>query len=124
MEKFNTQVPFFQRFRVLCLIAVALTLAACSSVRFAYNQGDTLLYWWLDAYVDMDSEQKGAVERGWRCRRGAQTTCANDQNSRIKEFLLTFDAYFRQQNVAAVAQQLAIVHASYLNSRRSLGVSS
>lgn len=62
MEKFNTQVPFFQRFRVLCLIAVALTLAACSSVRFAYNQGDTLLYWWLDAYVDMDSEQKGAVK--------------------------------------------------------------
>jgi hypothetical protein len=62
MEKFNTQAPLFQRFRTLCLIAVMLALAACSSVRFAYNQGDTLLYWWLDAYVDLDSEQKEPVK--------------------------------------------------------------
>jgi len=62
MEKFNMQSPFLQRFRVLCLIAVVLAVAACSSVRFAYNQGDTLLYWWLDAYVDLDSEQKGPVK--------------------------------------------------------------
>jgi hypothetical protein len=62
MEKFNTQNPLFQRFRVLSLIALMLALAACSSVRFAYNQGDTLLYWWLDAYVDLDSEQKGSVK--------------------------------------------------------------
>ncbi|SHH44930.1 DUF6279 family lipoprotein [Massilia sp. CF038] len=62
MKKFNTQDPFFQRFRFLCVIAVMLALAACSSVRFAYNQGDTLLYWWLDAYVDLDSEQAGSVK--------------------------------------------------------------
>ena len=62
MKKFNTQDPFFQRFRLLCVITLMLALAACSSVRFAYNQGDTLLYWWLDAYVDLDSEQSGPVK--------------------------------------------------------------
>jgi len=62
MEKFNMQGPLFSRFRILCLIAVMLAVSACSSVRFAYNQGDTLLYWWLDAYIDLDSEQKGPVK--------------------------------------------------------------
>lgn len=62
MKKFNTQDHFIQRFRVLCLIAVMLAVAACSSVRFAYNQGDTLLYWWLNAYIDLDSEQSGPVK--------------------------------------------------------------
>jgi len=62
MKKFNTQDHFIQRFHLLCLIAIALTVAACSSVRFAYNQGDTLLYWWLNAYIDLDSEQSGPVK--------------------------------------------------------------
>ena len=52
----------FQRFRVLCLLAIMVVLAACSSVKFAYNQGDTLLYWFVDAYVDLDSEQAGLVK--------------------------------------------------------------
>ena len=62
MKKFNTQDSLIQRFRTLCLIAVMLAVAACSSVRFAYNQGDTLLYWWVNAYLDLDSEQSGPVK--------------------------------------------------------------
>jgi hypothetical protein len=63
MKKFNTQDRLIPRFRMLCLIAVMLAVAACSSVRFAYNQGDTLLYWWVDAYLDLDSEQSGQVKQ-------------------------------------------------------------
>ena len=63
MKNFNTQAPFLQRFRVLCLLLIMAAVAACSSVRFAYNQGDTLLYWWVDAYVDLDSEQGGMVKQ-------------------------------------------------------------
>jgi hypothetical protein len=38
-------------------------LTACSGIKLAYNQGDTLLYWWLDAYVDLDSEQAPEVKQ-------------------------------------------------------------
>ncbi|WP_229256725.1 DUF6279 family lipoprotein [Duganella lactea] len=44
---------------VMLLLAV---LAGCSSLKLAYNNGDTLLYWWLDGYVDLNSEQKGWVK--------------------------------------------------------------
>jgi len=53
MKKFNTCI----------VVALALLLAACSSLRLAYNNGDTLLYWWLDAYVDFDAEQKQDVKQ-------------------------------------------------------------
>jgi hypothetical protein len=62
MAKFNTQDHFLQRFRVLLMVTVLLAVAACSSVRFAYNQGNTLLYWWVDAYIDLDSEQVAPVK--------------------------------------------------------------
>lgn len=63
MKKFNTQEPLSQRFRVLCLLAAMAVLTACSGIKLAYNQGDTLLYWWLDAYVDLDSEQAPEVKQ-------------------------------------------------------------
>ena len=47
----------------MCLGLLIALLAACSSFRFAYNQGDTLLYWWLNAYLDLDSEQADAVKK-------------------------------------------------------------
>jgi hypothetical protein len=46
----------------LFLIALMAALAACSSLRLAYNNGDTLLYWWIDGYVDLTSEQKSVVK--------------------------------------------------------------
>lgn len=62
MKNFNTQDSLLQRFRVLFLLTAIVVLAACSSVKFAYNQGDTLLYWFVDAYVDLDSEQAPLVK--------------------------------------------------------------
>jgi hypothetical protein len=39
-----------------------VVVAGCSSLRVAYNHGDTLLYWWIDKYVDLNSDQKISVK--------------------------------------------------------------
>ena len=64
MKKFNTQAPGSFSLNRLTYIVLALMLvvvAGCSSLRLAYNNGDTVLYWWLNAYVDLDRDQKGWV---------------------------------------------------------------
>lgn len=66
MEKFSTPHPLLQRTRALFLLVLIATLAACSSVRLSYNNGDTLLYWWLDAYVDFEGDQADWVKRDIR----------------------------------------------------------
>jgi len=66
MEKFSTHHPLLQRTRALFLIALIALTAACSSIRLSYNNGDTLLYWWLDAYVDFEGEQADWVKRDIR----------------------------------------------------------
>jgi hypothetical protein len=63
MKKFNTPDLLANRLRTWLLIATMLVVAGCSSVRFTYNHGDTLLYWWLNAYVDLDSDQSGFVKK-------------------------------------------------------------
>jgi hypothetical protein len=63
MKKFNTPQPLFQRARMLFLVALMALLAACSTIRFTYNHGDTLLYWWLNAYLDLDSDQSDWVKK-------------------------------------------------------------
>jgi hypothetical protein len=63
MKKFNTPDPLIRRIRALFLIALVVMAAGCSSVRFTYNHGETLLYWWLDAYLDLDSDQAGWVKK-------------------------------------------------------------
>ena len=63
MKKFITHDTLFQRTRALFLIALLTVLAACSTIRFSYNHGDTLLYWWLDAYVDFEGDQSDWVKR-------------------------------------------------------------
>lgn len=63
MKKFNTPETLFQRVRVLFLIAVMALAAGCSTIRFTYDHGDTLLYWWLNAYIDIDSDQSGWVKQ-------------------------------------------------------------
>jgi hypothetical protein len=63
MKNFNTQDKMSRRLRALFVLGIMLVLAACSSVKFAYNQGDTLLYWFVDAYVDLDSEQAPLVKQ-------------------------------------------------------------
>jgi hypothetical protein len=38
-------------------------LAGCSSLRLAYNNGDTLLYWWIDGYVDLNATRRTGSRR-------------------------------------------------------------
>jgi hypothetical protein len=39
-----------------------VVLAGCSLVRFGYNHGETLSYWWLNTYVDVDNDQQPWVK--------------------------------------------------------------
>lgn len=36
-------------------------LTGCSTIKLVYNQSDDLLYWWVDAYVDLEPEQKAST---------------------------------------------------------------
>jgi hypothetical protein len=63
MKKFNTPQTLFQRGRLLFLVVLMASLTACSTIRFTYNHGDTLLYWWLNAYLDLDSDQSDWVKK-------------------------------------------------------------
>lgn len=51
----------FGRFTYAVLALLLVVMAGCSGLRLAYNNGDTVLYWWLNAYVDLDRDQKGWV---------------------------------------------------------------
>jgi hypothetical protein len=44
-------------------MALMVIVAGCSSVRLTYNHGDTLLYWWLNNYLDLNSEQSGWLKK-------------------------------------------------------------
>lgn len=37
---------------------MAMVLGACTAVRFGYNQGPQLAFWWLDRYIDFDDAQE------------------------------------------------------------------
>jgi hypothetical protein len=63
MKKFNTPTPLFQHARMLLVVMLMALTAACSTIRFTYNHGDTLLYWWLNAYLDLDSDQSDWVKK-------------------------------------------------------------
>ncbi len=49
--------------RALVLL-LACSLAACSSVRLAYNNAPQLAWWWIDGYADFSSEHAPAVRQG------------------------------------------------------------
>ena len=63
MKNFTTADRLTLRFRTLLLIAMMVAVAGCSSIRFTYNHGDTLLYWWVNNYLDLDSDQSGFVKK-------------------------------------------------------------
>jgi hypothetical protein len=63
MKKFNTPHTVFQHARTTLLIVLMVLVAGCSAIRFTYNHGDTLLYWWLNAYIDIDSDQSDWVKQ-------------------------------------------------------------
>lgn len=63
MKKSNTPQTFLQRLSLLCLMAMMVVVSGCTSVKFTYDHGDTLLYWWLNAYVDLDGDQAAWVKK-------------------------------------------------------------
>ena len=63
MKKFNTPDNLLRRTIALFMVALLALAAGCSSVRFTYNQGDTLLYWWLDSYADLEGQQADLAKR-------------------------------------------------------------
>jgi hypothetical protein len=50
------------RAKKLVIFALAFVLLACSAVRIGFNNGETVSYWWLNSYVDFESEQKPWVK--------------------------------------------------------------
>lgn len=63
MEKFNMRKHWTSTLRVLGALLVAFSLASCSAIKLTYNNGDTLAYWWLNGYLDLDSEQSKWVKQ-------------------------------------------------------------
>lgn len=45
----------------LLLVPALLVLGGCSATRLGYNQAPSLVYWWLDGYLDLDSTQATQV---------------------------------------------------------------
>jgi hypothetical protein len=63
MKKSNMPQTFLQRLSMLFMLATMVVIAGCTTVKFSYNHGDTLLYWWLDTYVDLDGDQAAWVKK-------------------------------------------------------------
>jgi len=63
MKNFTTTEILINRFRTMLLVVLMVAIAGCSSIRFTYNHGDTLVYWWLNNYLDLDSDQSGFVKK-------------------------------------------------------------
>ncbi|MBC3881882.1 hypothetical protein H8K35_10660 [Undibacterium sp. LX40W] len=49
--------------RIVFILLLVSLLGSCSTVRLGYSNADTLVYWWLDGYVDFHSSQKVKVKR-------------------------------------------------------------
>jgi hypothetical protein len=48
----------FQTIKITAICCLVLLIPACSTVRFAYNQGDTLIRWWIDDHIGLSAEQE------------------------------------------------------------------
>jgi hypothetical protein len=48
---------------LISLSVVVAIATGCSAARVAYSNGETLSYWWLNAYVDFTSEQRPWVKK-------------------------------------------------------------
>jgi hypothetical protein len=75
---------------LIALLALTVMVAGCSSIRLSYNHGDTLLYWWLDGYVDLEAGQKGDV------REDIGDLLAWHRKTQLKEYVLLLEAGQRQ----------------------------
>lgn len=47
-----------QTIKIAVMVGFILLLTACSAVRFVYNQGDTLIRWWIDDHIGLTADQE------------------------------------------------------------------
>lgn len=47
----------------ISIFFISVVLAGCSAARLGYSNGETLSYWWLNKYVDFESDQKPWVKK-------------------------------------------------------------
>jgi hypothetical protein len=45
------------------LVAFACLLVSCSAIRLGYSNGESVVYWWLNSYVDVQSDQSPWVKK-------------------------------------------------------------
>lgn len=48
------------------LVAAIVLLQGCTALRFTYNNGTEIAYWWMDGYLDFDDAQEQQVRRATR----------------------------------------------------------
>lgn len=72
-------------FRTVIIAVLCTALGACSALRIGYSQAPDLGYWWLDGYVDFNS----------------------DQTPRVREALKQWFAWHRRTQLPDYAAQLA-----------------
>ena len=54
-------MPLFSHIRLILISLLLVAISACSSIQLGYNQGDTLIRWWIDDYVDLNEAQSEFV---------------------------------------------------------------
>jgi hypothetical protein len=47
-----------QTIKITVICCLFLLITACSTVRFVYNQGDTLIRWWIDDHIGLTADQE------------------------------------------------------------------
>ena len=89
-------MSLFRRYLTTKLIIsflLATTLLGCSTVRFAYNKGDTLTYWWLDDHIGFNQVQepliRSSLERHFWWHRTEQLPAISDSLYRAQQKLQT-----------------------------------
>ncbi len=77
---------------IIGTLLIAVSLSGCGTTRLAYNNAPTLAYWWLDAYLDFDSEQ----------------------SVRLRNDLQTLQTWHRKEELPLVATELGKLKARAL----------
>lgn len=57
MQNFSTR-PWRSFVIKIGVFLLACLLASCSALRVGYSNGESVVYWWLDGYVDFQGDQK------------------------------------------------------------------
>ena len=106
-----------KRSALIFLLLGSLALSACSAVKFAYNNLDTVLLYWLDHYVDLTNEQevwaKERIAASLQWHRQTQLPLYADMLAQQQE-RLTNRAY-TQADALALSNTLRVHSATLLN---------